>query len=272
MNEPAATTVPEGTTTGGVATVIPVTTPSTEAATVNISDIIPSDYADKAWVKDVVDIPGLFKMTDDLKSKLGERPAGIPHDNSTPEEKAAFNKAFGVPENAEGYKLSDPIQGHEDFQKRVRDIMLKNNVSQGQAEGLDSDWSELMKSLAPDPGAQDADFDKMATELFGDNKDKVLETSKALLEAHTKDLPDNIKDVFNGLSNDILVPLAAVLNSIQGKYINEDDIPSGGTVPAGESAEAKQARGRSLMASPAWKDKFHADHAKVAAEVTAIYK
>lgn len=266
-----AAPAPEVSQNAGVSIGMPNTTPTVEAAPTEFSNIIPADFADKPWVKDVKDIPGLFKMTDDLKSKMGERPAGIPHENSTPEERAAFNKSFGVPEAAADYKLSDPIKGHEDFQNRVRDIMLKNNLSQGQAEGLDADWNELMESLSPDPEAQNADFDKMATDIFGDNKDKVLSDANALLEAHSKDLPDDTKAAFNNLPNNILVPLAAVLNSIQGKYINEDDIPTGATVPSGMSPEERRAKGATLMASPAWKDSFHPDHAKVAAEVKAIY-
>jgi len=272
--ETAATTeaAPQESTTGGVSIAVPNTSAPAEATVpVEFSSIIPEGYADKGWVKDIPDIPTFFKMTNDLKSKQGERPAGIPHENSTDEERSAFNKSFGVPENAEGYKLSDPVKGHEDFQNRVRAMMLKNGVSQGQAAGLDADWTELMKSLAPDTEVQAADFDKMATEMFGDKKETVLSTANALLEAHSKDLPDDIKNAFNDLPNNVLVPLAAVLNSIQKKYINEDDIPGGDPAPGGLTPEEKRAKGRILMASPAYKDKFNSEHEATVAQVKAIY-
>lgn len=275
MNEPAAviTPAPEATTTNGVTLELPNTTPSVEAPSVEFSSIIPESYADKAWVQDVKDIPGLFKMADDLKSKLGERAAGIPHENSTEEEKSSFNKAMGVPEKAEGYELSKPIEGHEDFQTRIKDLFLKANVSQNQAEALDAGWNDLMQQFAPDPEIQNADFDKMATEVFGDKKDTVLSNAKALLEAHSKDLPEGIKDAFNNLSNDILVPLAAVLNSIQGKYISEDDIPTGGGgAPAGASSEELRAEAVKIRSSEAWRDKFHEGHADAVARSEALYK
>jgi len=271
MADESAAVTPEASTTGGVSVEMPNHTPVVEAAPVDFSSIIPEGFTDKAWVDDVKDIPGLFKMTDDLKSKLGERPAGIPHENSTPEEKSAFNKAFGVPEKAEDFKLSEPIKGHEDFQNRIKDMFHKADLNQDQAASLDEGWNELMQQLTPDPEAQNADFDKMADELFGDTKDKVLETSKALLEEHAKDLPEGTRDAFNNLPNNVLVPLAAVLNSIQSKYINEDDIPNGGGSVAPQSVEEKSKERYNLMASDAWKDKSHPNHAKVAARVTELY-
>lgn len=238
-----------------------------------LSEIIPAEFKETAWVKDLKDVEGLFKMTGDLKTKLGERPAGIPHENSSPEEKAAFNKLMGVPENSGEYKLSEPVKGHEDFQNKVKEILFKHNLSQDQAGGLEADWNELMAQMQPNPEAQDTEFDTMATSLFGDKKEGVLKNANALLADNAKDLPAEFKDAFNNLPNKILIPLAAVLDNIQKKFINEDDLPGGGNaVNNTVSHEALRAEAIQIRSSEAWKSTFHAGHAAAVARSNEIYK
>lgn len=253
----------------GVEGTVPNITPTETPAPVEFSNIVPESFSDKPWVKDVKDVEGLFKMTDDLKTKLGERPAGIPQNDAGNEAWAEFNKAFGVPESGEEYQLSDPQEGAEDFQKQVRDMFLAAGVSQRQANMLDASFNKIMESLAPNPEANEAEFVKMTDEAFGNRKDTVLDNAKNLLEAH---VPEAFKEHVNTLPNKELTILASVLDSIQQKYINESDIPPGGsTTSLGMSTEQKRARGIELMSSPAWKNKSHPQHAAVAEEVARIY-
>jgi len=266
------TEAPAVTESSSVSTSISTSIGTPENSGPQFSDIIPQEYAETAWVKDVKDINGLFKMTSDLKAKMGERPAGIPHENSSPEEKAAFNKAFGVPENSGEYTLNEPVKGFEDFQDKMKDVFLKNGLSQEQAGGLEAGYNELIQSLVPDPEAQDAKFVEMGKKAFGNDYDTVMSDASALLEAHSKDLPDEFKDAFNKLPNDILVPLAGVFKSFKAKYINEDNIPKGGdAVHVAQSEDDKRAEGRRLMASEAYKNYDHIDHAATVAKANAIY-
>ena len=248
----------------GVETTMSNHTPAAEGTPTDFSSIIPAEYADKPWVQDIKDTNTLFKMTDDLKSELGKRPAGIPQADGDWTE---FNKTFGVPESADKYELGEA--SNPEFNSKMRDIMLEAGVSQRQAAILDAKYNELAGSMAPDTAAQEAEFEKLTTDTFGERKDEVLKTAKNLLLDNT---PDGFSDRINDMSNTDLTILASVLDSIQQKYISEDSLPKGsGTVATGMSADEKQLRGRSLMASPAFKDKGHPDHAKVAAEVSSLY-
>lgn len=233
------------------------------------SDIVPEEYKDKPWVQDVKDINGLFKMTTDLKSKLGERPAGIPQEDATPEQKAAFNKAFGVPDSPDGYELSEPAEGAEEFQKGIRQMFLDAGVSKTQAAKLDKAFNELVLGMAPDPAKLDAEFDQMALDTFGERKDKALENAKILLNSN---VPEAFKDHINNLGNKELIVMASVLDQIQQKYIAEDSLPqSGGSATPAMSAEDARAKGRQLIASEAYQNSFHPDHARVVEEVRRIY-
>ena len=253
----------------GTETTMANTTPVEASVAPEFASIVPAEYADKGWVKDIKDTNTLFKMTDDLKSELGKRPAGIPQEGGDWTE---FNKAFGVPESAEGYELSAPQEGGEGFQQSMREAALALGLSQKQMAGMDAAVNKFGAENAPegqDPEAQDAEFEKMTAETFGERKDEALANAKALISAHT---PEQFKDSIESMSNKDLTIMASVLDGIQQKYINADDLPkAGGAVSSGMTAEAKQAQGRALMAMPAFQDKMHPEHAAVAAQVKTLY-
>jgi len=235
----------------------------------SFQDIVPAEYADKPWVKDVKDIVGMFKMTDGLKSEMGKRPGGIPQENASDEERAAFNKALGVPDSVDGYELSDPAEGGGDFQNQMKDIMLKAGVPAGMAKQLDEGYNEIMKGLQPDPEAQDAEFTKMATNMFGDRTDAVLADVKSLM---ADNVHESMKEEVNNLPNKYLVTLASVLDSVKQKYINEDDLPRGqGNANAGPTASEKQARRMEIISLPAFKDKSNPQHKALYAEWNSLY-
>jgi len=247
---PAATEIVDQETT------IPNTSPTdvtNEVTTPEFQSIVPQEYADKAWVQDVKDIDGFFKMANDMKSELGRR---------------AEAAAPTAPDNVDAYQLSDPVD--KDFQDAVKDLFLKNNVPVEMAKGLDADWAELVSKFAPNAEESDAEFSKMTDELFGSRADEAVQIAKGLLVEHT---PEAFKDQVNGLDNKNLTIMAAVLDSIQAKYINEDDLPKGGdTVPGGISDIEKRAEAKRLMASPEFKSKSHPGHAEVAAKIDKLYQ
>ena len=110
------------------------------------------------------------------------------------------------------------------------------------------------------------DFDKLATDTFGTDSDKILKSSKTLMEAN---IPDVFKEHVGKLSNENLIVMASVLNNIQKKYIKEDDMPEGGGSPSSE-ADRRTER-MNLMASKEYSDEFHPEHAKVKARVAELY-
>lgn len=251
----------------GVEASIPNTTPVAEVSAPELSSIIPAEYADKGWVKDVKDINGLFKLTDGLKSEIGKRPGGIPQETAPDEVKAAFYKELGVPESVDGYEVSGD---NPDFQSGIKGLFHKANITTEQAKLLDAGFGELMKSLTPDSAALDEQFEALAKETLGERRDEVLSTAKQLLAENTANLPEDMQKAVNELPNKELIIMASVLDQIKQKYINEDSLPPSNQA-ATASAEDSRKRGYELMQSPAWKDRSHPDHARVAAEVAKIY-
>lgn len=251
--------------------------PAGAPAPVDFASIVPAEYKDAPWVKDTKDVPTLFKRMNDLTTEIGRRPAGIPQDNAKPDEIAAFNKAFGVPEKPEEYKLSEPPKElgpvNPEFQTAIKNMFHKAGISAKQAAALEKDWNALQVQAMQKAGAvaqqSDTDFDKLKTETFGANAETVIKNAGALLAQYT---PANMKSHVANLSNENLIVLAGVIEGIRKDFISEDRMPSGGAAPSGSmTKEQKQAEGRRLMALPEYTNQFHPDHEKIKAQVQQLY-
>lgn len=238
-----------------------------------LSALIPADYKDREYLKDIKDVPSLFKKLDESQKLIGKRPAGIPQDNAKPEEIAAFNKAFGVPDKSEAYELVVPEKGAmpKELIEGVKGVFHKAGLSAKQAKAVSEGWNALLAEQAKAAGAaaqqQDVNFDELATETFGERKVEALAQSKSLLEKY---VPEKFKPMVNELPNDQLIILSAVLDGIRKDYISEDQIPRGGGKPAG-SFESQREEARKLMSTDAYRDPFHPDHASTKAKVDRIY-
>lgn len=249
--------------------------PGAQGAAPEFAALIPAEFKDKPWVKDVKDVKGLFARTDGLLTEMGKRPAGIPQDNASEAEWAVWNKAWGVPEKPEEYKLAEgtaeaPVDPK--FQTGIKSVFHKASVSARQAKILEEGYNALNAQLAKEKGVaaetQDADFTKLAAETFGNRKDDALKGANLLIAKYA---PPSMKPHVDKLSNENLIVLAGVIDGIRKEFISEDRLPTGGGVPAGMTAEQKQARGRELMGSKAYTDPFHPDHEKTKMEVQRLY-
>jgi len=94
-------------------------------------------------------IPDLTRSYAELEKKLGQS-FTIPNDGATPEELATFRKAIGTPEKPEDYKLEkvelpNNVEMDGEWEKELRALAHKLNLSQGQLESL-HEW--YFKNLA----------------------------------------------------------------------------------------------------------------------------
>lgn len=272
MPEPVASVIDPVQTPAATHADVPSHTPAAAPAApatppvVDLASIIPADFKDKEYLKDVKDIPSLFKKLDGAQTLIGKRPAGIPQDNAKPEEIAAFNKAFGVPDEAKAYELVVPETNAmaPEMQDRIKSIFHKAALSAKQAKEVSAGWNEFQASQLK---AADAAFEKLADETFGADKAKVLASSKAILD---KFAPEKFKAGLGSLGNTELILLASVIEGIRKEYISEDRIPSGGDKPS-STPEDKRAEGKKLMAMEAYQNPFHPEHASIKAKVDALY-
>lgn len=239
------------------------------------STLIPAEFKDRPWIKDTKDVPALFKRMDGLITEIGKRPAGIPQLDAPDAEWATFNKSFGVPDKPEGYTLPEPPKGLPTNQKYVegmKNVFIKAGVNPRQAkilaEGNNALVGELLKEAGVNTEEQDANFDKLADDVFGNRKADAMKGAQALI---AKFVPEKMKAHVANLSNENLIVLAGVLDAVRKEFIAEDRLPTGGAAPVGMTPEQKQAKGRELMASPAYSDPFHPDHERTKAEVQRLY-
>ncbi len=237
--------------------------------------LIPTEFKDKPWIKDVKDVPGMFKRFDGMLTEMGKRPAGIPADTAPEAEWSAFNKAWGVPEKPDGYQLPEVPAGlpkNEKYIEGMKGVFIKAGVNPRQAkilaEGNNALVGELLKEAGVNGEQADVDFEKLAGETFGARKDEALKTANVLI---AKFVPASMKSHVANLSNENLIVLAGVLDGIRKEYISEDRLPTGGGAPVGMTPDQKRAKGVELMASKAYQDPFDPDHEKVKQEVQALY-
>lgn len=242
--------------------------------------LIPAEFKEKPWVKDVKDLPSLFKRTDGLLSEMGKRPAGIPQDNAAPEEWDKFFKAAGRPDKPEEYGFKADTEaakalGWDDkIAAGAQAVLHSAGLSKKQAQMVREGYEKLLVEYAKEKGlAQqklDTDFEKLAKTTFGDSTDKVLAESKALI---AKFAPPAVQAHVANLSNENLIILAGVLKGVRETYIKEDVLPAGGGAGASGTKTNDEIRAEAmrLMASDVYKQPTHPDHDKIVRQVNELY-
>ena len=219
-----------------------------------------------------------FKFVDNLEATVGKKGIIHPGETGTPEQFQEYYTALGKPASADDYDFI-PIEPYKDAEidpvkaKAMKELLHNANVPKDMAtklqQGFDTwiyEQDQLMKEANE---KQDAEFNKQVGEMFGENRDAALASSKKLLSENASPA---VLAKLETLDNDALLVMAASLDGIVKKYIKEDGFtggdPAGG--PSGESYEDLSAKQRELMKDPAFGDFRHADHQKIMAENAAI--
>lgn len=235
---------------------------------------VPDLYKDKPYLKGVDSPEKLFKMLDGAQELIGKKGPARPIDGAPQAEWDAYYEANGRPKTAAEY-IFEPVEGlkyDEKLTQGVKDLMFKNGINAAQAKELQKGFDGLVAQIAKEKGLElkqmDTDFDKLGSESFGAQRDQILANSKALLDKFTS---PNMKAYVSKLPNESLVVMADVLNNINKIYIKEDTVPAGGPTANGMTPAQMSAKGRELMASEAYNNPWHKDHARVAQEVKDLY-
>lgn len=232
---------------------------------------VPDAYKDKDYAKGLKSYDDVFKMLDGAQSKIGAKTIGIPTEKSSAEEIAAFNKAFGVPENIDDYDFTpseatkalfgEDAHGDEDFTKEIKQAFHQNGLSVKQAKGVkeayEASIGKVMERFKIANEENNRKFDELVKKTFGDKENDILETSKKLITEHA---PEGFGDYINQLPNEALTVMAGVLNNIKEKYIDEDSLPGGDGIPSGSSPDTIRAEMNKILSSDAWKNMLHPQH------------
>jgi len=249
--------------------------PESSVAEKAYTSIIPEGYRDKPYLKDVKDIKGLFGKLNSSQELIGKKQFGVPEDNASKEIWDSYYKTAGRPDKAEGYEFNDStlpegLKRDDKTVKAVKDLFHSAGVSSRTAKVIQEGYDKILIEAHGDRikanEQQDVNFDNLASETFGDQKDKVLAAGKKLLEIHA---PEKFKALIDKLPNEQLILMAGVLNDISKKYIKEDEIDGSG--PKGDaSLEDLRSEQKKIMASPAYQSSFHPEYEKAADRLKEI--
>jgi len=191
---------------------------------------LPKEYQGHEYLKDYEDLgawaKGHIELKDQVKSMVR-----VPDDKSTDEERAAFHKRLGKPDNADGYDLKyeypEGMNEDQEFVKGFRGKCHELNVSTDQAKGIFSWYNDIMKGVHGLRAKQDRDLDDKLHEKYGDNYDAEIKIMRRAAKEFGGDdfltMLDNtmIGDIPLG-SNPVMIE---VFNAIGHKMIDHNILP-----------------------------------------------
>jgi hypothetical protein len=231
------------------------------------------------------DLQGIAKAYISTKALVGKA-QGIPGENATPEEKAAFYNALGVPETPEGYGLKAPEGLPEamakvydegfvgEFAKTARDLNLTPAQAQGIQKWYDDKSATLMQGLKGDIDKSDAAFAAEMVKVFGTEEKGAAAQAQAQTLFEKYLTPDMRASLGEAPAN-VLASIAMIAQGLSKDMTGEDftlDRPQTGAGKfTGLSEDQLREKGRELMRSEAFNNAFHKDHAQAKADSDEIY-
>ncbi len=243
----------------------------------NEIDITPVAHREKDWAKNINSADDLFTQFENAQALVG-RSVQLPGETATGEDwNAVFNK-LGRPESVDGYEINAPADSDEATKQQVnglKELFHKQGVTKKQATSLIEGFQSMSKAqqdaLLAAQATKDSEFEKLVNSIFGDKADEAKKVSRNLLD---KFAPDALKDKLKDMSETQMTAVAAVLKGITDKYISQDDLRDlgGMTASSGKSIDSLKKEAREIMASEAYTNQMHVDHASAVAKSGELYK
>lgn len=259
--------------------------PTTPGATVDFNALVPVEFQNETWVKDLArnadPVKALFERHKSAQAMIGKR-VEVPAADATPEAVKAFHKALGVPDSPDRYEYSPPdiSAESEGVQKYLKE------------EAKDSSFMKAMQSKAHELGLTPKQFAGMASAVDGWKIENARGTVEALQAQGEQRLT-----TFNTLYGDKADYVKRVAKETLGKVIPENIMKSGdpeivlfealkfihekvyknGSVAAGSSGTPQMSPTElqqeifKLRALPEFKNAFHPNHKALNAKVEQMY-
>lgn len=233
--------------------------------------VIPDAYKDKPYLKGVDSLEKALAMLDGAQKLIGQKGPTIPKDDAPQEEKDAYYDAIGRPKTPAEYILKDADKTDKDFLTEAQAAMHKRGLSAKQGAELWEDLTGALTKVAERAGTAakqaDIDFDKLAGETFGADRDRVIARGNELIKTH---LSPGMKGAIEKLDNNALVVLADVLRNIDKKYIKQDG-PGAPPSVNGQTPDQLRAEARGLMADQAKFDSMSPEFQTLQKRIDGIY-
>ena len=255
-----------------------------DSKTVDLKEILGEDLAGnktfEKFSKSENFTQDLAKSYAELEKQVGKQNVGVPGENATDEEKAAYYKAIGVPETSEEYGFEKPEgipddQYDEEHAKKWADIFKQNNVPAETANALRDQFMEEMTeqltAMNADSEASSKVLDEAYTKSFGEKKGEVAANVKASLE---KFIPDaEVREaLMNKLPDEALIAMGYLDQGYKKTYGLGDQNAGDKGQASGQSMEGLREQAQKLMSSDAYRNTMHAEHKATVDKVNSLYR
>lgn len=236
------------------------------------------EYDDlRATAANYKSLPALLKGLKESKSAAMAKVEGmvkVPGPDATPEDRAAYAKAIGVPDSPDGYELTKPEGVAPDFEfdeevaGNLKAAAHELGLTPAQLDGMVKFQLALEQSAAGKAEAEEAAYAKEQraelAKLFGD---KLQEKSMLATRAATTFGLDPTKDAMFARA-DVVAAFAAI-----GEAMSEDKLVS---TQALDNKLSPESTARDIMTNPdnpeyaAYRSADHANHAAVVDKVNRL--
>lgn len=244
------------------------------------------DYLDKPYMQAIDSPERLFKDLDNAQNLIGKK-ISIPGPEASDKEQDEYldlirPKDKGVYKLPEDH-LPDNLKGlHSgDFGEKIIDLFQQAALTPKQASILAEGYDKIMLNANGEAMAQyvemqkiqamnDADYNALADKTWGQEREVVQNTAKALLQQFT---PQEFKPGLDKLSNENLVIMASVLKGISDKYISQDDLNSlRGSGHNSQSLDSLKTEAQNKMATLMSMDTMDPRYDSLQNEVNSLYE
>lgn len=210
--------------------------------------VLPDGYKDKPYLKGIDSQEKLLKMLDGAQELIGKKGPALPKPEAPQAEWDAYYESIGRPKTAAEYVFDGADKADPKFLPKIQAAMHKFGLTPTQAKGIYAEVNTALGEFAKEKGIADTqadvDFDKLAADTFGVDRDKVLARGKQLVDAN---ISPAMKEAAKKLDNNAYIVLADILRSIDKKYISPDGAPNGKPNATGMTPSDISAKARTLM-------------------------
>ena len=213
--------------------------------------VLPDAFKDKPYLKGVKSVDEVYKMLDGAQELIGKKGPAVPKADAPQAEKDAYYESIGRPKTAAEYTsvLVGADKTDPKVLTRIQEAFHKAGLTPDQAKLAWEESTGAFMDYAKEKGLADAqadvDFDKLAANTFGVDRDKVLARGKELVDAN---ISPAMKEAAKKLDNNAYVVLADILRNIDKKYISPDGAPLGKPTATGMTPADLSNKARNLMA------------------------
>jgi hypothetical protein len=220
--------------------------------------LIPAEYRDKPYLKDIDSPDKLFKQFDNAQQLIGRKNATVPAQDAAETDWEKYYETTR-PENADAYQFADPELDaddkqildylnqtkNEDFEKEVKGLMFKHGMTKKQAESFAKDYTKALVTKSRDTlKAQidsakllNQDFTERAKKNWGADTDKVLNRGKEYIGKYAS--PET-KQLLNHMDNAGLIVLTEVIEGMHRDYVKGDSLTPSKDTSAGTSESIRK--------------------------------